>query len=455
MSVVSLWFNCSFKVQFHFFIGNVLVNSLADWLKHLESLHPKGQDGIELGLERVGRVKAALQQRQSCPLIVVGGTNGKGSTCAYLEAIYTFAGYRVGCYSSPHLLDYNERVCVGGVPVDDASLCAAFARVEAARQSAGSVALTYFEFGTLAAWEVFAARAVEVLILEVGLGGRLDAVNIYDVDCAVVTGIALDHTDWLGATREAIGFEKAGIYRAAAEGKSVAICADPEPPQSLLDHAAAIGADLQLLGRDFGYFGDKTQWTFWGRDGLRRGGLANPALRGRFQLRNAAAVLAVVEGLRERLPVAMQAVRRGLLEVTLAGRFQVLPGRPAIILDVAHNPQAVAGLADNLGEMGFFERTIAVVGMLGDKDIAGALGALAGKVDVWLVASLDVPRGAPAQALAAVVSAENLGGVVESFASVAEAFTCAAKLAGENDRILVFGSFHTVAAVLRALKNRG
>ena len=431
------------------------MNSLADWLKHLESLHPKGQDGIELGLDRVGRVKAALQQRQSCPLIVVGGTNGKGSTCAYLEAIYTFAGYRVGCYSSPHLLDYNERVRVDGVPVDDASLCAAFARVEAARQSAGEmgdeIALTYFEFGTLAAWEVFAARSVEVLILEVGLGGRLDAVNVYDADCAVVTGIALDHTDWLGSTREAIGFEKAGIYRA---GKP-AICADPEPPQSLLDHAAAIGADLQLLGRDFGYFGDQTQWTFWGRDGLRRGGLANPALRGRFQLRNAAAVLAVVEGLKDRLPVAMQAVRRGLLEVTLAGRFQVLPGRPAIILDVAHNPQAVAGLADNLGEMGFFERTVAVVGMLGDKDIAGALGALAGKVDTWLVAGLDVPRGAPAETLAAVITEQKLGGAVESFASPAEAFARAAKLAGENDRILVFGSFHTVASVLRALKNRG
>ena len=435
------------------------MNSLADWLNHLESLHPKGQGGIELGLERVARVKSVLRQAPWCPLIVVGGTNGKGSTCAYLEAVYRFAGYRVGCYSSPHLLDYNERVRVDGVAVDDEALCAAFARVEAARQLAGEIggetggkiALTYFEFGTLAAWEVFAASAVDVLILEVGLGGRLDAVNVYDADCSVVTGIALDHTDWLGTTREAIGFEKAGIYRA---GKP-AFCADPEPPQSLLDHAAAIGADLQLLGRDFGYFGDKTQWTFWGRDRLRRGGLANPALRGRFQLRNAAAVLAVVEVLKNRLPVDMQALRRGLLEVQLAGRFQVLPGRPAIVLDVAHNPQAVAGLADNLGEMGFFERTIAVVGMLGDKDIAGALGALAGKIDVWLVAGLDVPRGAPAAALAAVVASEKLGGAVESFASPAEAFARAAKLAGENDRILVFGSFYTVAMVLRALPQRG
>ena len=436
----------------------IFLNSLADWLKHLESLHPKGQDGIELGLARVARVKAALQQKPWCPLIVVGGTNGKGSTCATLAAIYTCAGYRVGCYSSPHLLDYNERIRVDNVPVDDAALCAAFARVEAARlqvgEMGGEIALTYFEFGTLAAWEVFAAREVDALILEVGLGGRLDAVNVYDGDCAVVTGIALDHTDWLGATRAAIGYEKAGIYRA---GKP-AICADPEPPQALVDHAAAIGAELRVFGRDFGAFsdlGEQTQWTFWQGDGLRRSGLPQPALRGSFQLRNAAAVLAVVEALCDRLPVSPQAVCRGLREVRLAGRFQVLPGRPAVILDVAHNPQAVAGLADNLREMGSFERTIAVVGMLADKDIAGALAALAGKVDVWLLASLDVPRGAPAEALAAVVADQRLGGDVESFVSPVAAFARAAKLAGENDRIAVFGSFHTVAAVLRELEHRG
>jgi len=428
--------------------------TLSGWLAHLESLHPKGQAGIELGLERVARVKQALGQKPQCPLIIVGGTNGKGSTCAYLEAIYTYAGYRVGCYTSPHLLEYNERVRIDGVPVDDATLCAAFAKVETARQVAGDrghpLALTYFEFGTLAAWEVFAAHPVDVLILEVGLGGRLDAVNAYDADVAIVTGIALDHTDWLGNTREAIAFEKAGIYRA---GKP-AICADPAPPQSLIDHAQAIGADLQLLGRDFGYFGDKTQWTFWGRDQLRRGGLANPALRGAYQLRNASAVLAAIELLKDRLPVSMQAVRRGLIELDVPGRFQVLPGRPAIVLDVAHNPQAVAGLADNLGDMGFSEKTIAVIGMLGDKDIAGALAPLAGKVDVWLLAGLDVARGASAETLAKVVADGKLGGRVECFASPGLAFEWAAKLAGENDRILVFGSFYTVAAVMRVVKNR-
>jgi len=426
------------------------MNSLSDWLAHLESLHPKGQGGIELGLDRVSRVKDSLQQTQRCPLIIVGGTNGKGSTCAYLEAIYTFAGYRVGCYTSPHLLEYNERVRVDRQSIDDETLCQAFARVEAARKSAGNIALTYFEFGTLAAWEVFAARQVEVIILEVGLGGRLDAVNVYDPDCSIVTGIALDHTDWLGSTRETIGFEKAGIYR----GGKPAICADPEPPESLLGHAIAIGADLHLLGRHFTYSADETQWDFRGGIGHIQRGLPPPGLQGVCQLRNASAALSAIDALKERLPVPEQALRRGLIEVKLPGRFQVISGPPLIVLDVAHNPQAVAGLAENLDAMGAFEKTIAVVGMLADKDIAGALSALAGKIDVWLLASLDVPRGAPASVLAAILAEGGQGGGVECFAFPAEAFKRAAKLAGENDRIVSFGSFYTVAAVMRAMKSR-
>ncbi len=428
------------------------MKSLDQWLAHLESLHPKGQAGIELGLERVARVKAELgQQRgqtQHCPVIIVGGTNGKGSTCAYLEHILSYSGYRTGCYASPHLLAYNERVRLDRQPVDDASLCAAFARVEAARAAAGDVALTYFEFGTLAAWEVFAAANIDVAILEVGLGGRLDAVNVYEPDAAIVTGVALDHTDWLGPDRESIGREKAGIFRA---GKP-AICADPQPPQSLLDHATAIGADLQLIGRDFGYFGDKAQWTWWGRNNLRRGGLANPGIRGTQQLANASAALAALDALKTKLPVDMQSVRRGLIELELAGRFQLVPGKPAIVLDVAHNPQAVSVLASNLGDMGFYANTHAVVGMLADKDITGALTALKGKVAHWYVASLDVPRGAPADALAAI--ADGLDGTVAAFDDVASAFAAARKAAGEDDRILAFGSFYTVAAVMRALKER-
>ncbi len=427
------------------------MNSLTEWLAYLEGLHPKGQGGIELGLERVGRVKAELGQTQRCPLIIVGGTNGKGSTCAYLESIYAHAGYRVGCYTSPHLLAYNERVRVDRLPVDDAALCDAFARVEAARRSAGNIALTYFEFGTLAAWEVFAASDVGVIILEVGLGGRLDAVNAYDADCAVVTGIALDHTDWLGTTREAIGYEKAGIFRA---GKP-AICGDPEPPHTLLDHASSIGAPLQRVGRDFAAIAEEGMltWTFSGRDGAITG-LPEPGLYGLFQLRNAAAALAVVESLKASRPVARAAIECGLVDVYLPGRFQAFPGRPTFVADVAHNPQAVAGLAENLDAMGRFERTIAIVGMLADKDIAGALATLRGKVDVWLFAGLDVPRGASAETLAAVHAAGALGGRVECFASPDEALARAAKVAGGNDRIAVFGSFYTVAAFLRTTNGK-
>ena len=429
--------------------------TINDWLAHLESLHPKGQAGIELGLDRVRQVKAALGQAQPCPVIMVGGTNGKGSTCAYLENIILRAGYRVGCYTSPHLLAYNERVRLNGKPVGDDQLCAAFARVEAARQAAGNVALTYFEFGTLAAWEVFAAAGVEAAILEVGLGGRLDAVNVYDPDVSIVTTVALDHTDWLGPDRESIGFEKAGIFRAGRP----ALCADPDPPQSLLDYATAIAADLRLLGRDFGFTRDaenRLQWRWWSRsDGrLVRRSLAWPGLRGTAQLANATVALAALEALGERLPVTMQAIRCGLIETELPGRFQVLPGRPAIVLDVGHNPQAVRVLADNLAGMGFFDRTHAVVGMLADKDIAGALAPLAGRVNCWHVATLAGPRGTTALALAQVIADGRLGGEVRCHESPHAAMQAAKGLAAESDRIVAFGSFYTVAGALAALPSR-
>ncbi len=424
--------------------------SLNDWLAHLESLHPKGQGGIELGLARVARVKAALGQAQHCPVIVVGGTNGKGSTCAFLEAIYTAAGYRVGCYTSPHLLVYNERVRIAAASIDDVALCAAFARVEAARRVAGEqggeVALTYFEFGTLAAWEAFAAADVEVAILEVGLGGRLDAVNVYDADCAVVTGIALDHTDWLGDTREAIGFEKAGIFRA---GKP-ALCADPEPPASLVAHAEAIGASLFRIGRDYAAERAETGWRWRGPQGRSSDVLPRPGLPGTWQLNNAATVRYVVEMLAERLPVSPEAFADGLRGAQLTGRFQVLPGRPTVILDVAHNPQAAHGLVANLKAQTGFERTLMVVGMLADKDIEGALAAFVGAVDAWFLAALEVPRGASAERLAGALRALGVREPVECCASPEAALARAAKQAGENDRIVVCGSFYTVAAALGA-----
>jgi dihydrofolate synthase/folylpolyglutamate synthase len=433
------------------------LNNLEDWLLHLEGLHPKGQAGIELGLERIRQVKAALGQVQHCPVIIVGGTNGKGSTCAFLENIIARAGYTAGCYTSPHLLNYNERVRVNGRPADDDALCAAFARVEAARRAAGNVALTYFEFGTLAAWEVFAAAGVEAAILEVGLGGRLDAVNAYEPDVSIVTTIALDHTEWLGPDRESIGFEKAGIYRT---GKP-ALCADPQPPQSLLDHAAAIGADLRLIGRDFGFERargeaneNRLQWRWWCRAGEKviKRSLAYPGLRGPTQLYNAAVALAALEALAGKLPVTMQAIRPGLIETELVGRFQVLPGKPAIVLDVGHNPQAIRVLADNLADMGFFDRTHAVVGMLNDKDIAGALMPLKGKVDFWHAATLTGVRGTNSETLAAIIERAQLGGEVFCHTSPAAAMQVAKGRAAESDRIIVFGSFYTVAGALQALR---
>lgn len=432
------------------------MKTLEGWLQHLEGLHPKGQAGIELGLDRIRLVKEALGQVQHCPVIIVGGTNGKGSTCAYLANIIDRAGYRVGCYTSPHLMAYNERVRLNGQPASDAALCAAFERVEAARQRAGEVALTYFEFGTLAAWEVFAEAKVEAAILEVGLGGRLDAVNAYEPDVSIVTTVALDHTDWLGPDRESIGFEKAGIYRA---GKP-AFCADPNPPQRLLDHATSVGADLRLIGRDFGFERpaaesgeNRLQWRWWCRAGEQviKRALAYPGLRGPTQLFNAAVVLAALEAISDKLPVTMQAIRPGLIETELSGRFQVVPGKPAIVLDVGHNPQAVKVLADNLSGMGFFDRTLAVVGMLSDKDIAGALAPLKGKVDVWHVATLGGVRGTPADKLAGILVSSGLGGDIHCHASPREAMQAAKGQASESDRILVFGSFHTVAGALEAL----
>ena len=427
--------------------------TLADWLAHLEAQHPRGAAGIELGLERVSAVSRALGQHQLVPLITVAGTNGKGSTCAMLERILGCAGYRVGLYTSPHLLDYTERVRIGGTMIDAEALCASFARVEAARATADNTALTYFEFGTLAAWECFAAAGVDVVILEVGLGGRLDAVNIYAADCAIVTAIDIDHTDFLGMTREDIGFEKAGVFRTGRP----AICADPHPPQSLVEHADAVGAGLRLIGCDFGYLREEGQWKFWSRaDGrkTRYSGLPYPGLPGLSQLQNASGALAALETLHAQLPVTLQHIRRGLREVKLAGRFQILLGRPTIVLDVAHNPQAARALADNLetqlAEQAFPAETWAVFGMLRDKDIAAVVRALVGRVTRWLPCSLQGARAASADELARILAHQGIT-PLRCFASPAAAFRHAQENAGGNDRILVFGSFQTVADVLHEL----
>ncbi len=417
--------------------------NLPDWLTYLESLHPKT---IALGLERVAQVKQWLNLQPDFPVIIVGGTNGKGSVCAMLESILHAAGYKVGCYTSPHLLDYNERVRIAKEQASDAELCASFEQIEQVR---GDVALTYFEFGTLAAMQCFIEHKVDVAILEVGLGGRLDAVNVFDADVAVVTSVDIDHVDYLGDTRERIAFEKAGIFR---KGR-VAICADSDVPQPLRDHARSIGADLWSIGGEFGFASQQGQWDYRSKLGARSG-LPYPALRGAFQLHNASAVLAVLDALRERLPVSMDAVRRGLVEVRLTGRFQFVPGRPQLILDVAHNPHAARSLAQNLASLPP-AKTYAVFAMLKDKDMAGVVKALDAQIDVWLVAGIDAPRGATSAELAQVLQSSPVRGEIKTCVSIADALHEGSKLAGENDRIAAFGSFYTVAEVMRARGMRG
>ncbi len=408
--------------------------SLAAWLEYIERQHPQA---IALGLDRVREVLSALKIKISCPVLTVGGTNGKGSTCAMLEAILGSAGYRTGLYTSPHLLRYNERVRVAGREADESALCEAFAAVERVR---GSVPLTYFEFGTLAAFFLFAREKPEALILEVGLGGRLDAVNVLDADCAVLTSVGIDHVEFLGDSREAIGREKAGIFRAGRP----AVIADPRPPESVLAGIQRVGALPILLGRDFGYANQGTQWSYWGPAG-KRPGLAHPALRGGVQLRNASAAIAVLDALRQRLPIAAKDVRRALAEVNLPGRFQVLPGRPQVVLDVAHNPEAAAVLAANLGDSGFSPETIAVFGMLRDKDIAGVMRAVAPRITRWHLATLPGPRGADARLLSSIFLELKIQAPAVEHDSVAEALAAAKAEAAEDDKIVVFGSFLTVA----------
>jgi dihydrofolate synthase/folylpolyglutamate synthase len=416
------------------------MKTLPEWLAWCERLHPHA---IELGLDRVRAVADRLPIRFDAPVISVAGTNGKGSTCAMLEAIALQAGYRTGVYTSPHLVHFQERCRIGGEVARAEALVPHFEWVEAARQG---VSLTYFEFTTLAILSLMAASKLDLAILEVGLGGRLDAVNIVDADCAVITSIALDHMEYLGPDRESIGREKAGILR----GGKPAIVSDPVPPRSVLDHAQQIGADLWLLGRDFNFSGDPQQWAWAGR-GRRYAGLGYPALRGANQLLNAAGVLAALESLRERIPMTAQAVRNGLAMVELPGRFQIVPGQPALVLDVAHNPHSVAALAANLDAMGFYPATHGVFGAMADKDLAGMFKTMGPLVDRWYFSELPTPRAAPAEKLLAQWHAHETRKDVaaSTHADPMAALAAAVAAAGPADRIVVFGSFYTVGGVLK------
>jgi dihydrofolate synthase / folylpolyglutamate synthase len=419
-----------------------LPTNLNDWLARCERLHPKEMD---LTLERVLQVKERLGLHFNVPVFTVAGTNGKGSTCAMLETIALQAGYRVGLYIKPHLVRFEERCRVKGQSVAADELLPHFEAVEQAR---GDVSLTYFEFTTLAIARLMSMAPLDMVILEVGLGGRLDAVNAIDTDCAIITSIDIDHTEYLGSTREAIGFEKAGIMRA---GKP-AIVSDPVPPQSVIERARQVCADLLLCGRDFNCSGDKQQWSWAGRS-KRFNGMAYPALRGANQLLNASGVLAALEAMRERLPVSAQAVRSGLALVELPGRFQIVAGQPTLVLDVAHNPHAVATLLQNLDQMGFYPRTHAVFGAMRDKDIDAMLTRIAPVVDAWYFTDLPVARAAKAKDLAQVHQRLALKGPASVGVSChdepSNALAAALKRADPADRIIVFGSFSTVGGVLK------
>ena len=416
-----------------------LPRSLPEWLAYLEGIH---SSPIDMGLARVASARDRLGLAPDFPIITVGGTNGKGSVCAMLEAILSSAGYRVGLYSSPHLLRYNERVRLARQEVSDAVLADAFDRVERAR---AAVSLTYFEFGTLAAMDIFVREHIDVAVLEVGLGGRLDAVNVFDADCAVVTAVDLDHMDYLGPDRESIGYEKAGIFRAGVP----AVCGDGNPPESLASHAASIGARLILAGRDFSFQSARNDWRYCGVH-ANRFALPHPSLRGTYQLANAATTLAALEQVNDRLPVDMGAIRRGLLDVNLPGRFQVMPGRPMVILDVGHNPHAARGLSESLRALPEGGRVTAVFAMLKDKDIAGVAREVKAQVDEWLVFPLPGPRGADARHMEQALASIGVSAPVRRFDSPAAAYECAVRASGQNDKILVFGSFFTVGAVMQA-----
>ena len=422
-------------------------HTLQDWLAHCERLHPQN---IDMGLTRVREVAQRMGLAFDCPVITVAGTNGKGSTCAMLEAVALQAGYRTGVYTSPHLVHFEERCRVHGEIVAASDLIAHFEAVESARtQNGNDVSLTYFEFTTLAILRLMSQARLDVAILEVGLGGRLDATNVIDADCAVITSIEIDHTEYLGPDRESIGREKAGIMRT---GRPV-IVGDPMAPQSVIDHALEIGADLWRFGKDFNFSGDKQQWSWAGR-GRRYAGLAYPSLRGANQLINASGALAALEALRERIPITAQAVRNGLAMVELPGRFQIVPGQPTLVLDVAHNPHSVAALTANLDSMGFFPTTHAVFGAMADKDLGPMLAKVGPLVDRWYFTDLPTARAGTAAVLQQKWNALQMvaGGRREVATSLhadpLSALQAAVAAADPADRIVVFGSFYTVGGVL-------
>lgn len=417
-------------------------DTLKGWLDWQESLHPKS---IDLGLDRVTEVYSRLNPSGIEPItITVAGTNGKGSSIAFLEAIYRAQGLRVGSYTSPHILKYNERIKIDGTPVSDALLCSAFERIEAVRNN---VSLSYFEFSTLAALDIFSRANLNIQLLEVGLGGRLDAVNIIDSDAAIITSIGIDHTAWLGNTRDAIAVEKAGVFR----NNTPAIIGDPTPPQSLLDCAINIDAKLLRIGHEFSYSKVDNSWS-WQSGNSTLNNLPLPKLKGTHQYRNAAAVITAVQALQNRIPVSKLAIQQGLGSANLLGRFQLINTSPAVLLDVSHNPQAAQTLVEYLQSEFKNTPVHAVFTMMGDKDLPGVINLVQPCIKHWYISPLDNPRTSTDTDLKKAFASCHNTQVSYGFTDFRAAFNAAKTQAqADNGLILVFGAFFLVSECLSCL----
>ncbi|MGR9085595.1 MAG: bifunctional tetrahydrofolate synthase/dihydrofolate synthase [Gammaproteobacteria bacterium] len=419
-------------------------DTLKGWLAWQESLHPLA---IDMGLDRAAAVFFRLNPDYVKPItITVAGTNGKGSCVAYLEAIYLAQGYKVGAYTSPHILKYNERIKIGGLPVPDATICDAFSRIESVR---GDTTLSYFEFGTLAALDIFSKSEVDVQLLEVGMGGRLDAVNIVDPDVSLISSIGIDHVDWLGKTRETIGLEKAGIFRPGTP----AIVGDPSPPRSVIQHAKDRNARLACIIEDFWYEKTQSGWNWFAGDGQLLN-LPEPAMKGEHQYRNASAALFAATRLQASLPVSEASIRHGLATTHLPGRFQLIDGKIPLLLDVGHNPQAVNTLAEYLLKHFPGKRILAVFAMMKDKDIAGVLEIMKPFVHDWFFAPLSNPRTVSETTLHTLFSNQSIERISMGFKDFSEAFAAAKSQAQEGDLLLVFGSFFLVSDCLAELNKK-
>ncbi|MBM4207611.1 MAG: bifunctional tetrahydrofolate synthase/dihydrofolate synthase [Gammaproteobacteria bacterium] len=423
----------------------VQFNTLKDWLSWQEQSHPLA---IDLGIERVARVYRALNPNASRPItITVAGTNGKGSCIAYLEAFCLAQGYRVGAYTSPHILRYNERIKINGAPVGDDLICTAFSRIEQVRSV---TSLSYFEFGTLAALDIFSQSDLDVQLLEVGLGGRLDAVNIVDPDAAIISSIGIDHVAWLGETREAIGYEKAGIFRKFVP----AIVGDPSPPDTLKKVATDKEARFYAIGQEFGYRKNHNDWSwYYGQQIIND--LPEPALQGEHQYRNASAVILATQLLADKLPMSEQSIRTGLKNVRLPGRFQLITEQVPVLMDVGHNPEAVQTLVEYLTQHFPNRRIHAIFSMMKDKDIAEVLKIMKPYIHQWFFAPLANIRAATESLMKEIFAQEAIANVSFGYTGFTDAFAAAKQQAAPGDLVLVFGSFFLVSDCLAEFQSKG